>query len=114
MKAKLTALAAGVLCASVLSLAQVARAAEPFHGNWTIAPSEQAGMVYFSLMQQMHGGHSNHSADWPAGEFLGLDLATPGKRDVQFHIERDAGRFDCEGYVNDGRGAGLFEFTANA
>ncbi len=110
MKARFTALAAGLLCASVLSLAQ---AAEPFKGNWTLSTSEQAGMVHFALSHRMNGGHSNHSTDWPAGEFLGLDLAATGKRAVTFHITRDAGRFDCEGYLNNAEGAGLFVFTAN-
>jgi hypothetical protein len=114
MKARFTALAAGLLCASVLPLAQVASAAEPFKGNWALSSSEQPGMVHFALTHRMGGGHSNHSTDWPAGEFLGLDLSAKGKREVTFHIARDAGRFDCEGYLNDGEGAGLFTFTANA
>ena len=112
MKAKITALAAGLLCACVLSLAQVAHAAEPFKGNWTLSNFNQ-GMVHFALTHRMHGGNSSHSTDWPVGEFLGLDFSVPGKREVQFHITRDAGRFDCEGYLNDNEGAGLFRFTAN-
>ena len=44
----------------------------------------------------------------------GLDLAVQGKRDVQFAITRDAGRFDCEGYLKDGEGAGIFHFTPDA
>jgi hypothetical protein len=43
-----------------------------------------------------------------------VDLAARGKRDVQFTITRDAGRFDCEGYMNNGVGAGVFLFTADA
>ncbi len=115
MKARFTALAAGLLCASVLALACPPRAvaAEPFKGSWTLSTSGQPGMVHFALMHRMHGGNSNHSTDWPAGEFLGVDLNAPGRRDVTFHITRDAGRFDCEGYLKDAEGAGLFTFTAN-
>ncbi len=37
-----------------------------------------------------------------------------GKRDVQFAVAREAGRFDCEGYLNNGVGAGVFLFTPDA
>lgn len=115
MKTRFTALAAGLLCASVLALACPPRAfaAEPFKGSWTMSSSGQPGMVHFALMHRMHGGNSNHSTDWPVGEFLGVDLTAAGKHDVTFHITRDAGRFDCEGYLKDSEGAGLFTFSAN-
>jgi hypothetical protein len=40
-----------------------------------------------------------------------MDVAKPGKQEVYFTISRDAGKFDCEGYIKDGEGAGLFRFT---
>ena len=40
----------------------------------------------------------------------GIDLATPGKHDVKFTINREAGRIDAEGFVKDGEGAGIFRF----
>jgi hypothetical protein len=112
MIAKVAALGAGLFCASVLALAQIAQAAEPFKGNWTMSKSGQKDVVHFGLSHRMHGGNSNHSNDWPTGEFRGVDLSAPGKHEVQFHITRDAGRLDCEGYLNNGEGAGLFRFTA--
>ena len=33
---------------------------------------------------------------------------------MQFAVSRDAGRFDCEGYLKDGEGAGIFRFTPSA
>ena len=65
-------------------------------------------------MHRMHGGNSHHESDWPASAFAGLDLIERGKRDVQFNVTRDAGRFDCEGYLKDGDGAGIFRFTPDA
>lgn len=98
----------------VTSLALAPRAqAEEYRGNWTISKSERQGMVQFGLMHRMHGGHMQHESDWPLSALQGLDLGPAGKRDVQFSITRDAGRFDCEGYLKDGEGAGLFRFTAN-
>jgi hypothetical protein len=43
--------------------------------------------------------------------FKGLDISKPGKQDAKFTITRDAGRFDCQGYLENGEGAGVFHFT---
>lgn len=110
MKSSKTLFAALVLCALNLGLAHHVLAAEEFKGNWTIMPSKQAGQVRFGLIHRMHSGNSHHESDWPVSVLQGLDV-TPGKRDVQFTIARDAGRFDCQGYLNDGEGAGTFRFT---
>ncbi len=103
---------AAALFAWSLALSPIAMAGE-FKGSWTIARSDTAGMVRFGLATRMHGGNSQHESDWPATSFQNLDLKAAGKRDVQFSIARDAGRFDCEGYLKDGEGAGLFRFTPN-
>jgi len=39
-----------------------------------------------------------------------VDLTKAGKQEVHFTITRDAGKFDCEGFLNNGEGAGLFHF----
>jgi hypothetical protein len=113
MKTKTTVLAL-LLCAFAVGFAPMSRAAEEFKGNWTIMPSKQPGQVLFGLIHQSDGHNSQSQSDWPAGEFLGLDLSVAGKRDVTFNISRDAGRFDCEGYLKDGEGAGIFHFTPDA
>jgi hypothetical protein len=99
------------LCA--LSLTLTSHATEDFRGNWTIAKADDAGFVRFGLMHRMNGGHSSHESEWPVSAFQGLQPGIKGKRDVQFSIARNAGRFDCEGYLRDDEGAGLFRFTAN-
>lgn len=111
MNSSKTLFAALILCALNLGLAQQALAAEEFRGNWTVAPSKQPGHVQFGLIHRMHGGHSHHELDWPVSVLQGLDVSARGKRDVQFSIARDAGRFDCQGYLNDDEGAGTFRFT---
>lgn len=102
------------LCAFAVAFAQASIAAEDFKGNWTISPSNKAEQVHLALMHRMHGGNSHHESDWPVSTLQGLDLAVRGKRDVQFSIVRDAGRFNCEGFLNDGEGAGLFHFVPDA
>src|SRR5271154_7618373 len=101
-----------VLVAAMLVGALVAKAADSLSGSWTIQHSDEARKVQFALIRNDRRGNSTQESDWPLSIFVGLDLSQPGKRDVHFTITRDAGRFDCEGYVKDGEGAGIFHFFA--
>jgi hypothetical protein len=86
-------------------------AAEVRTGDWTISKSDSPGKVEFSMIEHRHGnGTSSHSSDWPANSFQGVDFSNPGRQDVRFTITRDAGKIDCEGFLQDGEGAGLFHF----
>jgi hypothetical protein len=85
-------------------------AAEVHSGNWAISKSDEPGKVEFSLTLRHNGGTSNHSSDWPFTSFSGVDFSKPGHQDVHFTIARDAGKIDCEGFLNDGEGAGTFHF----
>jgi len=114
MKTRITSIFALVFCALTLGLATASHAAEDFKGNWTIESSKQPGQVRFGLIHHHDGGNSQSQSDWPVSAFQGLDLASTAKRDVTFKITRDAGRFDCEGYLKDGEGAGLFHFVPDA
>ena len=97
----------------VLFAAITNHAAEVRGGDWTISKSDVAGKVEFSLIERHHGGQSNHSSDWPASLFQGVDFTKAGKQEVHFTITRDAGKIDCEGFLKDGEGAGLFHFQAD-
>ena len=112
------ALVAYLLVACVLfgSLAlRVARAAEMRSGSWTIEKrTDEPGKVEFALIERRQHGMSSHNSEWPVGVFVGLDLGKPGRQDVHFTITRDAGKFDCQGYVQDGEGAGIFHFFPDA
>ena len=82
-------------------------------GDWTIHKSDKPGKVEFSLIDQHNGGNSHHESDWPTSAFQGIDFSKAGRQDVHFTITRDAGKLDCEGYLKDGEGAGLFRFDPN-
>jgi hypothetical protein len=112
IKYERTWLAALTLGVWALVYATVAKA-DDFKGTWTIRPAEEAGKIYFGLAHRRHGGNSQHESDWPTSAFQGLDLATRARHDVSFTITRDAGRFDCEGFLKDGEGAGTFKFALN-
>ena len=103
-----------VFASCVLGVVIKNRAAEVRSGDWTISKSDNPGKVEFSLIEHHHGGSSNHQSDWPATSFQGVDLSKAGRQDVHFTITRDAGKIDCEGFLNDGEGAGLFHFQPDA
>lgn len=88
-------------------------AADVRRGDWTISKSDEAGKVEFSLIEHHRGGNSNSESDWPMSSFSGADFSKPGRQDVQFAIVRDAGKFECEGFLNNGEGAGIFHFQPN-
>ncbi len=100
-------------CVMALGFAPATQAAEDFKGSWTIERSKAPGQVHFGLRHRSDRNNSNFEMDQPKSAFTGLDLETRGKRDVTFAMNRDAGRLDCEGYLNDGEGAGTFRFTAD-
>jgi hypothetical protein len=85
-------------------------AAEVHSGNWAVSKSDEPGKVELSLTERHQGGTSSNSSDWPVTSFPGVDFSKPGHQDVHFTITRDAGRIDCEGFLNDGEGAGVFHF----
>src|ERR1022692_1061647 len=94
----------------LLSVAVKSRAAAVRSGDWTIRKSGEADKVEFSLKEHHRGESSSHESDWPASSFPGVDSSKPGRQDVRFTITRDAGKIQCEGYLDNGEGAGAFHF----
>jgi len=83
-------------------------------GSWAVSKSDEPGKVEFALMEHRHDGMSNHQSEWPMNAFPGVDFSKSGRQDVQFTIVRDAGKLECEGYLKDGEGAGVFHFQPDA
>ena len=86
-----------VFCSLIGAL--IVKAAESRSGNWTIQRADKAGEVDLALIEHHHGGNSNHESTIRVSELKGLDLSRSGKQDVRFTIARDAGRFECDGFV---------------
>src|SRR5271169_12697 len=108
------ALTCYILVVCTLLVAWASHATEPFGGSWTIQRSEEPDKVEFTLIHLQNGHSSTHESKWSLSAFVGLDGSKPGKQEVKFTITRDAGRFDCEGYLNGGEGAGVFHFLADS
>ncbi len=101
-----------VIAGVILGVAK-ALGGESQSGDWTIRRSDVPGKVEFSLMDSRAGHHFHTSSDWPMSDFSGLNFSKAGRQEVHFTIARDAGKFECEGFLHDGEGAGLFHFTAD-
>src|SRR5580658_9953863 len=89
------------------------RAADVRSGDWTVRKTDDPGKVEFSLIEHHHGGNSNNESDWPVSSFPGVDFSKAGRQDVHFTVARDAGKIECEGFLNDGEGAGIFHFQSD-
>jgi hypothetical protein len=96
---------------SCVLLGMLTAAAATQSGDWTMRRSDEPGKIHFMLSQSREGGTSQHSSDWPLTAFSGLDVSKAGRQEVHFTIARDAGKFACEGVLNNGEGAGIFHFS---
>jgi hypothetical protein len=93
--------------------AKTLRAQSP-NGTWAMTSSERPGYVQFSLTVSRPGRHMQEESDWELNSFQGLDTSNTARHDVKFSINRDAGRLDCDGFLENGEGAGVFHFFADA
>lgn len=84
-------------------------ASEMTSGKWTLQRSDAPGMVQISMRSPSGRHEFSNTYNSQKSEFTGLDL----QQDTQFTLARDAGKFEFEGVVNDGAGAGSFQFVAD-
>jgi hypothetical protein len=97
-----------------------ARADLPSTGQWLL--DQHAGRATLDLTFKSAGTDGSHS--WDFEDTTSIDrTALHGLTDSQFasngvhaafRIVRDAGWFDCAGWVANGRGAGAYRFTPDA
>ena len=95
----------GLFIASVAGVS--ASLAQTVTGSWSIQPSDHPGQVQLSFVRD----HSNNSSNWRLEDLKGFGFSATGRRDVQFVIDRDAGRIDAEGSATASTAAGSFRFT---
>lgn len=84
-------------------------------GTWTIGPSDNANRVRFEI--RIHAPNYNDSSttdvDLAALGLSNEQLQSSGQH-VSFTLARDAGSFDCDGWIARGSGGGNFTFNPNA
>src|SRR5579859_1555419 len=80
--------------------------AQQLTGSWSAQATDHAGKVQMTFVRE----HNTHSSEWSLAELKGFDFASGGRRDVQFAIDRDAGRFEADGSASASTAAGSFRF----
>ena len=117
-----TFLSRAVIAAAILitiTTVGSAGAANPFSGQWFTEPSDKSGDLHVTLRYERHGeGHNYNSIqsfDMPVEKAVGLTtalLSSSGSHG-QFRLVRAAGTFVCDGWFNDRKGSGSYQFEKN-
>jgi len=84
-------------------------------GEWTASVKENGSKLQLNLERRTEKGNRNQMGQtYDFSELQGLTAqqATGGGA-VRFSLVREAGRIDCEGSFQNGKGSGTFQFTAN-
>ena len=88
---------------------------QTFTGTWSASVNEESGKIHLSLERRSEKGGRNQmgqSFDYSDLQGLTREQARAGGP-VKFSLVREAGRIDCEGTFQNGKGAGTFVFTGN-
>lgn len=109
--------AGGVLIALtlLLMLSGASYSQQTLTGTWSANANENSGQINLSFERRSErGGRSQHGQSFDYSELQGLtrEQARAGGP-VKFSLAREAGRIDCEGTFQNGKGSGTFVFTAN-
>jgi hypothetical protein len=110
----IAAVLALIVAAWVVSPNQV-EAQNPTTGEWKASVKKDSNKIHLSLERRSErGGHNQMGNNYDFSELQGLsrEQALSGGS-VRFSLVREAGRIDCEGTFQDGRGSGTFQFTPN-
>lgn len=91
-------------------------AQNPMTGTWTASISSKDSKLQLNLERRNDKGsrhQSGQSYEFSDLQGLSREQAQNGGA-VSFSIVREAGRVDCEGSFQNGKGSGTFRFTPNA
>jgi hypothetical protein len=84
-------------------------------GNWTATLDDDKSKINLNFDQSREQGHKHqigHTYDFVDLQGLSSEDVRSGGP-VKFSLVREAGRIDCEGSFQNGKGAGTFRFTGN-
>lgn len=88
---------------------------QPLTGRWTANADEETGKINLNFERTSEKGGRNQSGQtfaYTELEGLSLEQARAGGP-VRFSLVREAGRIDCVGNFQNGKGSGTFVFTGN-
>jgi hypothetical protein len=102
--------------AGLLAAAHVASGQDVLTGEWKASlDAEKPDKIHLSFERRTEkGGRHQHSSDFAFADLKGLSREqAAGSGSVAFSLVREAGRIDCEGSFQNGKGSGTFRFTGN-
>ena len=93
-----------------------AKAQTTVSGTWTASVSKDSSKINVNFERRSDkGGKSQHGQSYEFSDFQGLTREqAQSDGPVNFSLVREAGRIDCEGSFQNGKGSGTFRFTGNA
>jgi hypothetical protein len=84
-------------------------------GEWTASVKESSNKIQLNFEQRTPKGKRNqHGHSFEFADLQGLTREQTAGGPVRFSLVREAGRIDCEGSFQNGKGLGTFQFTPNA
>ena len=84
-------------------------------GDWTASLEKDSAKIHLNFEQRREkGGRHQMGQTYDFADLQGLsrEQAASGGA-VKFSLVREAGRIDCEGSFQNGKGSGTFRFTGN-
>jgi len=105
---------AGISLVGFLATSTITRAQRTVSGDWKATVKNEENKINLNLERSERGHHNQMGQTYDFSELQGLtrEQATNGGP-VRFSLVREAGRIDCEGTFQNGRGSGTFQFSPN-
>ena len=104
----------GIALLGFLATATITRAQRSVSGAWKATVKSDENKINLNLERSERGHHNQMGQTYDFSDLQGLsrDQAMNGGP-VRFSLVREAGRIDCEGSFQSGKGSGTFQFSPN-
>lgn len=101
---------------ALLAWISAAKAQTAITGTWTASVSKDSSKINVNFERRHDkGGKHQMGQTYEFSDFQGLTREqAQSDGPVSFSLVREAGRIDCEGSFQNGKGSGTFRFTGNA
>ena len=105
----------GLVVIGIVTNCSVTQAQRTVSGDWKASVKEDPNRIQLNLERRTEKGNRNQMGQsYEFSELQGLSREqAAGGGAVRFSLVREAGRIDCEGSFQNGKGSGTFQFTGN-
>ena len=105
----------GLAVIAFVASSNVTHAQRTLTGEWKASVKEDPNRINLQLERRTESGNRNQMGQtYDFSELQGLSREqAAGGGVVKFSLVREAGRIDCEGSFQNGKGSGTFQFTGN-